>query len=342
MCMVSDRLKDLHVHGERASVEERPQTHAALVGLVLEVDAVHVRLQVGVVPEDLLAVHALRLLGALVLHAHVLGEERLAREGGATQLALVLLVGVHAHDVAADLARHGVLVEADAALEASVAEDLQCVGDLSLLLVARLGAVAARPVGVVEALRVEHAAARLTHHLARDAVVVAVVHLLVFVVALSRRQHLAADLAHRPPRLLVLLLHVAVEEDLRAEGARAPVAVELLLAVRVARVARDLAADLVRVRAQLAAVHGRLAVAVDVAREVLDAVAHEGAVWTRVDRLVAQTQLVAHAVRLLALSVREVHRLAVFLQVVGLRQPGPAQVALEQTRRTACNTHPSW
>ena len=336
---MSDRLKaDLHVHGERAFVEERTQTHAALVGLVLEVDAVHVSLQVGVVPEDLLAVHALRLLGALVLHAHVLGEERLARVGGAAQLALVLLVGVHAHDVTPDLARHAVLVEAYAALEASVVEDLHGVGDLSLLLVVRLGAVAARPVGVVETLRVEHAAARLTHHLALDGVV-AVVHLLVLVVALARRQHLAADLAHRPPGLLVLLLHVAVEEDLRAERARALVAVELLLAVRVARVTRHLASDLVRVGTQLTAVHGRLAVAVDVAGEVLDAVAHEGAVWTRVDGLVAQTQLVAHAVRLLALSVREVHGLAVLLQVVGLRQTGPTQVALEQARRTACNVH---
>ena len=160
--------------------------------------------------------------------------------------------------------------------------------------------------------------------------------LLVFVVALARRQNFAAYLADRAARLLMSLLHVAVQQDLRAEHARAQRARERLRAVCVAHVPRHLAAKLVRVIALLAFVHRRLAVAVDVPREVLDAVAHERAVWTRVRSVVAAPQLVAHAVRLATRPTRVVHGVVVFLEVVGLRETRPAQLAFVQLWLTLC------
>ena len=191
------------------------------------------------------------------------------------------------------------------------------------------------PVRVVKLLRVEHASARLTHDLSDD-VAVAVIVLLVFVVALTRRQNLATDLADRAARLLVSLLHVAVQQDLRAEHACTQRARERLLAVCVAHVPRHLAAKLVRVATLLAFVHRRLAVAVDVPREVLDPVAHERAVRTRVRGVIASAELVAHAVRLATCPTRVVNGVVVLLEVVGLRETRPAQLALVELRLTLC------
>ena len=191
------------------------------------------------------------------------------------------------------------------------------------------------PVRVVELLRVEHPSARLTHDLSDD-VAVAVIVLLVFVVALARRQNLAADLADRAARLLVSLLHVAVEQDLRAEHTRAKRALERLLAVCVAHVPRHLAAKLVRVATLFAFVHRRLSVAVDVPCEVLDPVAHERTVGTRVRGVVASTELVAHAVRLATRPTRVVNRVVVLLEVVGLSETRPAQLALVQLGLVLC------
>ena len=289
------------MHDKRAFVKERSQTNATLVRLVLQVDAVHVRLQVDVVLEDLLTLAALSLLRPLVLYAHVFVEEALARESRAAMIALELLLGMHTNDVPAHFPRHGVLVQAVPALEVSVAEDLQGLPDLALLLVVSVLAVALPPVGIVELLRVKHTAARLTHHLADDRLV-AVVQFLVLVVALARHQHFATDLADRPSRLLVFLLHVAVEEDLSAEHTAAQVTFELFLAVCIAHVSGHLPAQLVAVVAQLTVVQRRLAVTVDVAREVLDSVAHERTVRTRVGGVVASSQLIANTVRLLTLS----------------------------------------
>ena len=191
------------------------------------------------------------------------------------------------------------------------------------------------PVRVVKLLRVEHSSAHLTHDLSDD-VAVAVIVLLVFVVALARRQNLAAYLADRAARLLVSLLHVAVQQDLRAEHARALRAHERLLAVCVAHVPRHLATQLVRVITLRTFVHRRLAVAVDVPREVLDPVAHERAVWTRVRGVVASAELVAHAVRLATRPTRVVDGVVVLLEVVGLSETRPAQLALVQLWLVLC------
>ena len=112
------------MHDEGALVVERSQTDAARVRLILEVDSVHVGLHIRIVLERLATLAAVTRGAALVLHADVLVEERLARKRGVATVALELLLGVHAYDVPSDLACHVVLVRAEATLEDAVGVDV--------------------------------------------------------------------------------------------------------------------------------------------------------------------------------------------------------------------------